>query len=157
MNTMWLVEKIVYPESTSSYVGVFVSYKEARKYVDQSPTTEVVEGRLQSPVELRTRQVRFNISPVDVHPEPRVSAEVVDKVLVVAQKFFPGSPVQLKYEEYDMLFITIGVDYRAGPLLDKDIQSNIDIEMDLSDALEAQGLGQLHYITTTGILEEAEK
>lgn len=157
MNTMWLVEKVVYPESTSSYVGVFVSYKEARKYVDQSPTTEVVEGRLQSPVEMRTRQVRFSIAPVDVHPEPRVSAEVVDKVLVVAQEFFPDKPVQLKYDECDMLFITIGMDYQAGPLLDEAIQASIDREMDMSDALETQGLGQLHYIATTGILDEVEK
>ena len=50
MNTMWLVEKVVYHESTSSFVGAFVSYKEARKYVDQSPTTEAVHGKNERPL-----------------------------------------------------------------------------------------------------------
>lgn len=151
MNTMCLVEKVGAFDSEIEHVGVFVSFKEARKYVDLAPTTEVVEGYYLTPTaEKKTRQVSYRITSVDVHPEPRVHPDIVDRVLVVAQEFFPDRPVRLKYdEETDTLFIYIEIDYQEGPDMSDAISAIIDRESDLHDALYERVPDQLHYVITT--------
>ena len=151
MNTMYLVSKVGEWDSVYEDVGVFVSFKEARKYVDLAPTIEVVAGYYPTPTtEKKKRQVSYRITAVDVHPEPRVHPDIVDKVLVVAQEFFPDRPVRLKYdEETDMLFIYIEIDYQDGPEISDAISAIIDRESDLHDALYERVPDQLHYVITT--------
>ena len=158
MNTMCLVEKVGAFDSEIEHVGVFVSFKEARKYVDLAPTTEVVEGYYLTPTaEKKTRQVSYRITSVDVHPEPRVHPDIVDRVLVVAQEFFPDRPVRLKYdEETDMLFITLEMDYQEGPELEAKLDAEFEKQMRMSDALQALGLWNQHYNISTGIAKGPE-
>lgn len=158
MNTMCLVEKVGAFDSEIEPVGVFVSFREARKYVDLAPTTEVVEGYYLTPTaEKKKRQVSYRITSVDVHPEPRVHPDIVDKVLVVAQDFFPDRPVRLKYdEEIGHLFISIEMDYQEGPDFESELAAEFEKQMRMSDVLQAHGLGDLPYNISTSIAKGPE-
>lgn len=155
MNIMYLVSKVGEWDSAYEHVGVFVSFKDARKYLDSTPTIEVVEGYYSTlTAEKKTRRVSYRITAVDVHPEPRVHPEDVNKVLAVAQEFFPDRPMRLKYEdETDSLFITIEMTYKEGPNMQAEMDAVFKQEMLMCDALQDLDLyGQhQHYNISTGV------